>query len=88
MGLFYRFGPWETPSRAASKLLNDEVAPDRASATDGLIAGWVQKLKQNPQDGDGWTSLGEAFMQKGRESLDVRYYGRAQTAFDKALALR
>jgi tetratricopeptide (TPR) repeat protein len=88
MGLFYRFGPWETPSRAASKLLNDEVAPDRASGTDGLIAGWVQKLKQNPQDGDGWTSLGEAFMQKGRESLDVRYYGRAQTAFEKALALR
>jgi len=33
-----------------------------------------------------WTRLGDAFMQKGRETADVSYYGRAEGAYRKALA--
>src|SRR5579872_6252828 len=32
-----------------------------------------------------WTRLGDAYMQKGRETADVSYYGRAESAYRRAL---
>jgi len=88
IGFLYQFAPWAPRSHAAAELLNDERSPTDASASDRLIASWIEKLKQNPQNSDGWTSLGDAYLQKGRETLDFAYYDRAQTAFEKALELR
>lgn len=34
-----------------------------------------------------WSRLGDAFMQKARETLDLSYYGRAESAYRKSLAI-
>jgi tetratricopeptide (TPR) repeat protein len=34
-----------------------------------------------------WSRLGDAYMQKARETADVSYYGRAEAAYRKSLAL-
>ena len=40
----------------------------------------------DPKPGEAaWTRLGDAFMQKGRETSDVTYYGRAESAYRRAL---
>jgi len=34
-----------------------------------------------------WSRLGDAFMQKARETMDLSYYGRAESAYRKSLAI-
>lgn len=34
-----------------------------------------------------WSRLGDAFMQKARETMDLSYYGRADSAYRKSLAM-
>jgi tetratricopeptide (TPR) repeat protein len=34
-----------------------------------------------------WSRLGDAYMQKARETMDLSYYGRAEASYRKALAM-
>jgi len=57
------------------------------SLSDKAIAKWVEAARQNDKDDKAWTNLGDALMQKARETLDLSYYGRAEQAYNKALTL-
>jgi len=56
-----------------------------ALTTDQEVAKAEAATKEKPGDA-AWTRLGDAFMQKGRETADVTYYGHAEAAYRKALA--
>ena len=57
----------------------------RRSAADEAIARWTQRTTVAAQEPEAWTSLGDAFMQKARETADPAYYRRAEAAYQKAL---
>jgi tetratricopeptide (TPR) repeat protein len=57
------------------------------SYTDHEVETWTGKLKANPTDVAAWNGLGDALMQKARETGDAAYYGRAEQAYRKALGL-
>jgi tetratricopeptide (TPR) repeat protein len=59
----------------------------RPSASDQAIAKWTEKTKGNVGDDGAWVNLGDALMQKARETMDLGYYGYAERAYRKALAL-
>jgi tetratricopeptide (TPR) repeat protein len=58
-----------------------------SSMTDRQIAKWSEKAQQSPRDIRAWDNLGDALMQKARETADVTYYGHAEKAYQQALAL-
>lgn len=57
------------------------------SASDDAIARWTQRAAVAPDDREAWVSLGDAFMQKARESADPGYYRRAEAAYQRALGI-
>jgi tetratricopeptide (TPR) repeat protein len=57
------------------------------SAADQAIARWTQRTTVAAHEPESWTSLGDAFMQKARETADPAYYRRAEAAYQKALGL-
>ena len=65
--------------------------PDFAAArrsTDGLISAVRAAIAADPRKADGYTRLGNAYLQKVRESADSSYYPRIEAAFKRALALK
>jgi tetratricopeptide (TPR) repeat protein len=56
------------------------------SAVDEAVARFGRRVAERPADGAAWASLGDAFMQKARETHDAGYYARAEDAFTRALA--
>jgi len=72
-----------TPSARAASPGQALVAPDVDRTIDRLTA----RTRQVAQDRAAWTALGDAFMQKARETADASYYGRAEQAFERARAL-
>jgi len=84
--------PVQSPDAAASAkpgVVSDSSAnrvPVRTAMTsDEAVAKAEAATKEKPGDVT-WTRLGDAFMQKGRETADVTYYSRAEAAYRKALA--
>lgn len=57
------------------------------SASDDAVARGTRRATQAPGDPEAWVSLADAFMQKARETADPSYYRRAETAYQKALAV-
>ena len=53
------------------------------ATTDAQIAALEREAAANPDDVATYATLGNAFLQKARESGDPGYYGRAQTAFQQ-----
>jgi tetratricopeptide (TPR) repeat protein len=58
-----------------------------ANRTDRLIWDYQGRVRQNPDDVDANALLGTAYLQRARETGDPTYYGKAEAAFDAALAL-
>jgi tetratricopeptide (TPR) repeat protein len=58
-----------------------------AQKIDQTIERFSAKTREGRQDRWAWTALGDAFMQKARETADASYYGRAEQAFERARAL-
>src|SRR4030095_11770655 len=56
-------------------------------AVDQAIERLTARTRQHRDDPSGWTALGDAFMQKARETADSAYYRRAELAFERARAL-
>lgn len=46
------------------------------------------RLRRLPEDTAGWASLGSAYVELARVSADPTYYGKAQDALNRSLALR
>src|SRR6516165_3507666 len=75
-----------TPSARATDDGSGATAPDRPTV-DQTIERLTTKTRRERQDRAAWTALGDAFMQKARESADLSYYGRAEQAFEQARTL-
>jgi tetratricopeptide (TPR) repeat protein len=75
--------PATTMESASAASLSSAVRPGTSS--DDEINNASAAAKEKPGDAT-WTRLGDAYMQKGRETADVSYYGRAEGAYRKALA--
>ena len=57
-------------------------------STDGLIRSLSAVIAADPSNADAHSQLGDAFLQKVRETGDPRYYPRIEAAFRRALELR
>jgi tetratricopeptide (TPR) repeat protein len=63
-------------------------APANASDyTDRMITGMQARVRKDPSDYLAFTRLGIAYLQKARETNDPSFYGLAEDALHKALAL-
>lgn len=60
------------------------VAP---APTDPVVA-LQQQVQARPDDAGGWAGLGLAYVQQARLTADPSYYGRAQQAFARSLAVQ
>jgi tetratricopeptide (TPR) repeat protein len=58
------------------------------SNTDSTITRLRQQLGAHPDDAQAYTQLGAAYLRKVRETGDPAYYSTAETALEKAIALR
>ncbi len=56
-----------------------------AGSTDARIRALQSALRSDPKNPNGYASLGNAYLQKTRDSADSSYYRRAQLAFGEAL---
>ena len=65
----------------------DPGTTTRRPAVDQEIARWTRRTAAQPTHAAAWTSLGDAFVQKARESADPSYYRRAEAAYRRALDL-
>jgi len=54
--------------------------------SDGEINKASEAARSHPTDA-AWSRLGDAFMQKARETMDLSYYGRAEDAYRNSLKL-
>jgi tetratricopeptide (TPR) repeat protein len=71
----------------AAELLDTLPAAAGPSPTDKAVTLWAARARQDPRSILAWTNLGDVLMQKSRETMDVAYYGRAETAFLRALEI-
>jgi cytochrome c-type biogenesis protein CcmH/NrfG len=69
------------------KLAATPPTPARRSASDAEIERWAGQVQQKPKDDKAWVSLGDAYMQKARETADLSYYGRAEQSYRQSLAV-
>ena len=58
------------------------------SSTDREIRKWVSALKQSMHNDLAWARLGDALMQKVRDTGDKAFYGYAEHAYRQALSIR
>ena len=75
-----------TPSAGATSHGPGGSHQDRPSV-DQTIERLTAKTRQHRRDRAAWTALGDAFMQKARETADASYYARAEQAFERARTL-
>jgi tetratricopeptide (TPR) repeat protein len=84
---------WAWQRRAASAALTAEevlsaIAPaEGPSPADKAIASWAESVRKDPRNDNAWAKLGEALMQKARDTMDVSYYSRADAVFRESLSL-
>src|SRR5436190_1888536 len=70
---------------AAPPAVADGAAPARS--TDGRIDQLQAQVRAAPKQADGWALLGDAYLQKVRETGDASFYTRAAGVLRRALAL-
>ncbi len=63
------------------------VHPKMEILSDRVIAPWYQKVQAHPRDDRIRVKLGDALMQRARETNDLQYYPLARSAFQTALQL-
>jgi len=59
----------------------------RAGAADAQVAKWDARTKAAPTDAEAWVNLGDALMEKARETADIDYYNRAEGTYKRALGI-
>jgi tetratricopeptide (TPR) repeat protein len=81
--------PASSVASAASAQADAPAAVPAAGQTrlDQAITKYTHTTEQKPKDARAWIDLGNALMQKARETADLSYYGHAEAVYHKALAL-
>ena len=74
------------PARTATIPL-ERTANNDGKSTDDLIALWQGRVDNAPQDYLSMTYLGQAYLQKGRETADASNYTKAEAALRQALTV-
>ena len=83
-----RSQPSVTPAPSASSPSRPSLPTQaEASPADRAIRIADAAVTAQPQHSDSYATLASAYMQKARESGDASYYGRAEAAVQRALAL-
>ena len=72
---------------ATLSALGPVAARAEQSAADNHIAYYERLLRRNPSDARTYHRLGDAFIRKARETGDLAYFMRAETALQKSLEL-
>ncbi len=88
--LFNNHNPFTANAEPEQITIPVEIAPAAGSAmknSDEQIAFWQQKVLRDDRDYISLTYLGQAYLQKGRETGDAAAYGRAQAALEQALTI-
>jgi tetratricopeptide (TPR) repeat protein len=88
--LFNQNNPFNAAAEPAQISIPVENAPAASHAmksSDEQIAFWQQKVQRDDRDYISLTYLGQAYLQKGRETGDAAAYGRAEAALEKALTI-
>ncbi|MCX6379289.1 MAG: tetratricopeptide repeat protein [Armatimonadetes bacterium] len=80
-----------TPAKQAAKLAPVDILstipkPTENSPTDRVVAKWVEQVRAQPSNDKALVNLGDALMQKVRETSDFAYYGYAEKVYQEALA--
>jgi tetratricopeptide (TPR) repeat protein len=72
----------------AALLIGPVLLPAQSTrpTSDGEITKASEAARLRPSDA-AWSRLGDAYMQKARETMDLSYYARAEASFRKSLAL-
>ena len=65
-----------------------KVKADGKTAVDSVIERAMEKAEHDGEDPRIWALLGDALMQKARETADAGYYGHAERAYRRALTLK
>jgi tetratricopeptide (TPR) repeat protein len=73
---------------AAALLMGPVILPAQSTrpTSDGEIEKASEAARSHPTNA-AWSRLGDAYMQKARETMDLSYYGRAEASYRKSLAL-
>ncbi|MEN3975655.1 c-type cytochrome biogenesis protein CcmI [Emcibacter sp. SYSU 3D8] len=66
------------PSAAQVEAARDMSEGDRGAMIEGMVQRLADRLKQNPDDLDGWLRLGKAYAVLGRTDDAISAYGQAQ----------
>ena len=72
----------------AALLLGPVILPAQSArpTSDSEINKASEAARAHPTEA-AWSRLGDAYMQKARETMDLSYYGRAEAAYRKSLAI-
>src|SRR5947209_5510804 len=81
-GLAVGWAMWRGRASAAAAptagLLESLPRASGNSLADRAIAQWAGKARRDPGSSAAWANLGDALMQKARETLDSGYYRQAE----------
>ena len=80
----YRFQQRSVFEAAAAALVDNTFAPSWSS-NEQLISSMEEKVKRQPGDAKANAMLGQAYLQRARESGDPGYYTKAEILFERAL---
>jgi tetratricopeptide (TPR) repeat protein len=75
------------PQTRAVPAPTGDITPTGVSTTERQIAALQDRLRQHPEDEKGATALGQAYLQRARETSDPSYLSRADGILHQALAL-
>lgn len=74
----------KTTTHPRRDILAEIPAPGGESASDREIRKWMDRARRGGDD-KAWANLGDALMQKARETGDQKYYGFAERTYARAL---
>jgi tetratricopeptide (TPR) repeat protein len=74
-----------SPSNLAAASLVDHAFAPSWSSNEHVISSMEEHLKQDPNDPKVASTLGQAYLQRARESGDPAYYSKAELLFERAL---
>lgn len=74
------------PAAVPAALPAANTPPGEVAKLDQAITKDTLATQKTPGDTKAWTDLGDALMQKARETADLSYYGLAETDYGRALA--
>jgi tetratricopeptide (TPR) repeat protein len=79
---------WSQSKREeAENKVHDESIQRELTNTDDIIKSYLARIKLDPDSYSNYTKLGEAYIQKARETGDTAYYDKAEEALKRALEL-